>query len=95
VLDQPVVFLDVETTGANAVHDRITEVGLVETDRGRLVGDWFLSTLPKTYESAGPTGWTQSLAFVYDNVNPSIIRVSIGGTLPVGLWSEEIPVRRA
>jgi hypothetical protein len=57
--------------------------------RGRLVGDWFLSTLPKTYESAGPNGWSQSLAFVYDNVNPSIIRVSIGGTLPIGLWSVE------
>ena len=57
--------------------------------RGRLVGDWFLSTLAKTVQSTGPTGWSQSLAFVYDNVNPSIIRVSIGGTLPIGLWSVE------
>jgi DNA polymerase-3 subunit epsilon len=40
VLDGPLVFLDVETTGANAVYDRITEVGLVETDRGRFVSEW-------------------------------------------------------
>ena len=30
MLDQPLVFLDVETTGTNPVYDRITEVGLIE-----------------------------------------------------------------
>jgi len=40
VLDQPLVFLDVETTGTNAVYDRITEVGLVEVERGRVVSEW-------------------------------------------------------
>jgi DNA polymerase-3 subunit epsilon len=40
VLDQPLVFLDVETTGTNAVYDRITEVGLVELERGRVVSEW-------------------------------------------------------
>ena len=40
MLDQPLVFLDVETTGTNAVYDRITEVGLVEVERGRFVGEW-------------------------------------------------------
>ena len=40
MLDQPLVFLDVETTGTNAVYDRITEVGLVEMERGRFVGEW-------------------------------------------------------
>lgn len=40
MLDLPLVFLDVETTGTNAVYDRITEVGLVEMDRGRVVGEW-------------------------------------------------------
>lgn len=38
--DQPLVFLDLETTGANASFDRITEVGLVEVTDGRVVREW-------------------------------------------------------
>ncbi len=40
MLDQPLVFVDVETTGAHPAYDRITEVGLVEVDQGRLGGEW-------------------------------------------------------
>jgi DNA polymerase-3 subunit epsilon len=40
VLDQPLVFLDLETTGTNAVHDRITEVGLVEVGPGGRISEW-------------------------------------------------------
>jgi DNA polymerase III subunit epsilon len=40
VFDQPLVFIDLETTGTTAHHDRITEIGLVEVDRGRLIGEW-------------------------------------------------------
>jgi len=40
MLDRPLVFLDLETTGATAHHDRITEIGLVEVDRGRYIGEW-------------------------------------------------------
>lgn len=40
MLDQRLVFLDLETTGATATHDRITEVGLVAVDAGHLVGEW-------------------------------------------------------
>jgi DNA polymerase III subunit epsilon len=40
VLDRPLVFLDLETTGATAHYDRVTEIGLVEVDRGNFVGDW-------------------------------------------------------
>lgn len=32
MFDQPLVFVDLETTGANAVNDRITEIGIVEVD---------------------------------------------------------------
>lgn len=40
MLDQPLVFLDVETTGANPVYDRVTEVGLVEVaPEGRAI-EW-------------------------------------------------------
>jgi len=38
--DRPVVFLDLETTGATATHDRITEVGIVEVVNGRFVREW-------------------------------------------------------
>jgi len=48
VLDQPLVILDVETTGANPVYDRITEVGLVEVERGRSVGEWSTLVNPGT-----------------------------------------------
>jgi DNA polymerase III subunit epsilon len=40
MLDRPLVFLDLETTGATAHFDRITEIGLVEVDRGDPVGEW-------------------------------------------------------
>ncbi|HEX7810989.1 MAG TPA: exonuclease domain-containing protein [Burkholderiales bacterium] len=40
MLDRSVVFLDVETTGASPSFDRITEIGLVEVDRGEYVGEW-------------------------------------------------------
>ncbi len=38
--DRPVVFLDLETTGATATHDRITEIGIVEVENGRFVREW-------------------------------------------------------
>lgn len=40
MLDQPLAFLDVETTGAHPVYDRITEVGIVEVEQGRVLGEW-------------------------------------------------------
>lgn len=40
MLDEHLVFVDLETTGATATHDRITEVGIVEVNRGRLISEW-------------------------------------------------------
>jgi DNA polymerase-3 subunit epsilon len=40
MFDRPVVFLDLETTGATATYDRITEVGLVEVENGKFVREW-------------------------------------------------------
>ena len=40
MFDPRVVFLDLETTGASADRDRITEIGLLEVIDGRLVGEW-------------------------------------------------------
>lgn len=38
--DRHVVFIDLETTGATATYDRITEVGLIEVDRGNFIREW-------------------------------------------------------
>ena len=40
MFDQPLVFVDVETTGVHPAYDRITEVGLIEVDRGRIASEW-------------------------------------------------------
>ena len=40
MLDRPLVFVDLETTGATAHYDRITEIGIVEVDHGRYAGEW-------------------------------------------------------
>jgi DNA polymerase-3 subunit epsilon len=40
MLDRPLVFLDLETTGATASFDRITEIGLIEVERGAFVREW-------------------------------------------------------
>jgi DNA polymerase-3 subunit epsilon len=37
--EPPLVFVDLETTGANAVYDRITEIGIIEVD-GDGVREW-------------------------------------------------------
>src|ERR1700722_14683541 len=39
-LPQDLVFVDLETTGGSAAHDRITEVGLVRVTNGELVEEW-------------------------------------------------------
>jgi DNA polymerase-3 subunit epsilon len=40
MLPQPLIFLDLETTGMAAAHERITEIGLVEVVNGEFVGSW-------------------------------------------------------
>ena len=40
MLDRALVFLDLETTGAAASVDRITEIGLIEVENGEYVREW-------------------------------------------------------
>ena len=40
MLSEPLIFLDLETTGMAAVHERITEIGLVEVANGEFAGSW-------------------------------------------------------
>ena len=53
MLDRPLIFLDLETTGASPSFDRITEIGLVEVDRGEYIGEW--STLVNPGRGIPPT----------------------------------------
>jgi DNA polymerase-3 subunit epsilon len=40
MLPQPLILLDLETTGMAAAQERITEIGLVEVANGELIGSW-------------------------------------------------------
>ena len=40
MLPQSLIFLDLETTGMTATHERITEIGLVEVADGKFVDRW-------------------------------------------------------
>ncbi len=64
MFDRRVVFLDLETTGATATHDRITEVGLVEVDAGKFVREW--STLVNPGMSIPPM--IQALTGITNNM---------------------------
>ncbi len=48
MLDLPLVFLDLETTGGTATFDRITEVGLIEVDKGVQTDVWSSLINPQT-----------------------------------------------
>ncbi len=47
-LGQTIAFVDLETTGSNGVVDRITEVGIVLWDEGRVVERWSSLVNPET-----------------------------------------------
>jgi DNA polymerase-3 subunit epsilon len=48
MLDLPLVFLDLETTGGTATFDRITEVGLIEVNGGVQTDVWSSLVNPET-----------------------------------------------
>lgn len=48
MFDRSLVFLDLETTGATASVDRITEIGLIVVERGRFGGEWSTLVNPET-----------------------------------------------
>ena len=61
---QPMVFVDLETTGATATVDRITEIGIVEVDEDGEVHQWSTLVNPQTPIPSfiqGLTGITDSM----------------------------------
>ena len=59
MFDQPWIFVDLETTGANAVNDRITEIGMVEVEvDGNAVREWSTLVNPGVHIPAFIQGLT-------------------------------------
>ena len=57
--------------------------GVFNYDRpGRLAGNWFHEDQP-VEGSLGPDAWPKQLAFAYSNTHPSMVLVSVAGTLPL------------
>lgn len=48
MIPEHLIFIDLETTGANALRDRITEVGLCEVRCGEVVQEWSSLVNPET-----------------------------------------------
>ncbi|MFN7983486.1 MAG: hypothetical protein U0Q11_16680 [Vicinamibacterales bacterium] len=84
--DAPLPYFEEPLRGR--LYNRVQRVGPDLDGRfdfdeaGKLVGNWFLEGTPVS-ESANPTAWSRHLAFVFDNYDPSRVRVAIGGSLPV------------
>lgn len=80
MLDQHLVFVDLETTGATATHDRVTEVGLVEVERGRLAAEWStlvnpgVSIPPAIQALTGITNGMVALAPSFEEISDDLLR---------------------
>jgi DNA polymerase-3 subunit epsilon len=48
LFEHPLAIVDLETTGANPVTDRITEIGVIEVDRGVVTAEWDALVNPET-----------------------------------------------
>ncbi len=48
LLDQPTVVVDLETTGANSSLDRVTEIGILQVEGGRILREWSSLVNPET-----------------------------------------------
>lgn len=48
ILDAPLAIVDLETTGAHPVHDRITEIAVIEVEDGEVRSEWNTLVNPET-----------------------------------------------
>ncbi len=48
---------------------------------GKLVGDWFHSSVPVDAYASGSAAWDKTIGFVYDWYDNTSVRISIGGTI--------------
>jgi DNA polymerase-3 subunit epsilon len=80
MLDEHAVFVDLETTGATATHDRITEVGVIEVNRGRLISEWStlvnpgMSIPPMIQALTGITNRMVALAPAFEDIHRELLQ---------------------
>jgi DNA polymerase-3 subunit epsilon len=80
MLDEHAVFVDLETTGATATHDRVTEVGIVEVNHGRVLGTWStlvnpgMSIPPAIQALTGITNDMVALAPSFAEIHDDVLR---------------------
>jgi DNA polymerase-3 subunit epsilon len=48
LLESPLAIVDLETTGAHPLHDRVTEIAVIEVDAGEVSGEWSTLVNPET-----------------------------------------------
>jgi len=48
LLDAPLAIVDLETTGAHPLHDRVTEIAVVEVSAGEVASEWSTLVNPET-----------------------------------------------
>lgn len=48
LLDAPLAIVDLETTGAHPLHDRVTEIAVVEVSEGEVASEWSTLVNPET-----------------------------------------------
>ena len=48
LFDTPLAIVDLETTGAHPVHDRVTEIAVLEVDHGEVAAEWSTLVNPQT-----------------------------------------------
>jgi DNA polymerase III subunit epsilon len=80
MLNRPMVFLDLETTGGAAHRDRIIEIGLIESDGKGTAGEWSTLVNPQLPVPSGVqtlTGITDAMlatAPSFDELAPELYR---------------------
>lgn len=80
MLDHHAVFVDLETTGATATHDRITEIGIIEVNRGRIISEWStlvnpgMSIPPMIQSLTGITNTMVALAPAFEDIHREVLQ---------------------
>ena len=80
MLDEHAVFVDLETTGATATHDRITEIGVIEVNRGQVLSEWStlinpgMSIPPMIQALTGITNAMVSSAPAFEDIQQELLQ---------------------
>jgi len=84
ISDTTFIVLDVETTGLSAVHDRITEIGMVKIQKGKIISEFSTLVNPQMYISSyitSLTGITNEMVYdkpTFDKVVPILKDFAFG-----------------